>query len=181
MKILKTQLPFALFILLVLCATGFAGWIFFEIFVIDPPSANIKFSNQLNLLGKDLKAYKERTGLYPKTLVDFQGSDVLCIKQTFTHCGDIKYKPALDLKHFTMAMKGLGRKIIFYEPGVSFTLEEFPKLPKEEQEKIRSQGRICFGCIAFSEWWGDKFNNNLVYRVDPRYFPDPDEWPKLSM
>ncbi len=176
MKLLKTQLPFVLFIVLILCATGFAGWIFFEIIIIDPPTVNITFSKQLNLLGKELKEYKQRTGAYPQTLIDFRGSDMLCVKQSFTHCSNVKYKPSADLTHFTMAMKGLNGKIIFYEPGVSFVPEEFVKLPQEEQKKILSQGRFCYGCIAFSEsvWSVDK---SLVYRVDPAYFPNPDEWP----
>ncbi len=177
-KSIRTLLFIILVILTFLSILG--GLIFAVAFVFDEDVEQYALAREINNLGIRLRAYKREHGTYPKDILELVPSGKICFHEFYTRCKRIHYKPFADLSDFRMALDKSWGIIIFYDPHVTMDDEINKSISdKERKERIES-GRICGYCRATPEGTNPKRSYPYpVYRQDPLYFPNPDEWPKL--
>ncbi len=168
-------------ILLIVTATILVIFSFLGLLkLIDPEQANYLFYKELHTLAAELKSYKRDHGVYPSTVFSIRKSDVICITYSYKRCRKVFYKPSADLKDFRMAAVSFSwPKVLFYDPHLSMTSEEYRQLTQEQKEKLPY---TCFYCEAYPEWYDSSSADDIpIYRKDIRIFSEPDKWPKLGL
>ncbi len=140
-------------------------------------------SEEMHKLAGELKAYKQKNGLYPETLSAVRNSDKLCVTYLYKKCKQVHYKPSPDRQDFRMAVHSFTWIILFYHPQVSVSLEEFSKLSDEEQESwVQQAGSVCFFCMSYPPGRTDlqgADSSTPIYRETAPIFANPAEWPEL--
>jgi hypothetical protein len=164
------------FIVVAFCI--YYGLLYFLVCIFDPAIEQYALARKLNALGIQLRAYKTEHGIYPKDISMIIPSKNICFYEVYTRCKKIHYKPNFDLSDFKMALDPSFGLITFYDPNITLDDEIQKTISAEERKKRLDSGILCGYCFATPKRVLFRSSSPYpIYRINPLYFPNPEEWP----